>query len=193
MVAMQPPLGTRRRYQELHAPLLRPKTLALWFGVLLAATFLEAQNTPPQPSTQPVADYSGMYAFLREGEFIQLTVEDEGQITGFISRYGDSDADRGAFVDHFIKEGKLAGKKLYFSTETAKGVRFEFRGAIDRGTGKTAADEAYYVLKGILTRHEVGANNKSTSKSQEVSFPSFPQDVDSAPRNEINSALSDHR
>jgi hypothetical protein len=181
MVAMQPPLGTCRRDQELDVPLLRSKTLALLFGVLLSATFLEAQNTPPKSPTQPVADYSGMYAFLQEGEFIQLTVEDEGQITGFVSRYGDSDADHGAFIDHFIKEGKLAGKKLYFSTETAKGVGFEFRGVIDRGPGKSAADEGYYVLKGILTRHEVGANNKSSSKSQEVSFPSFPQDVDSAP------------
>jgi len=174
MVAMQPPLGTCRRYQELHVFLFRSKSLAVLFGVLLAATLLEAQNTPPQSSTQPVADYSGMYAFLQEGEFIQLTVEDEGQITGFISRYGDSDADHGAFIDHFIKEGKLAGKKVYFRTETAKG-------AIDRGTGKNATDEGYYVLKGVLTRHEVGANNKPTSKSQEVSFPSFPQDVDSAP------------
>jgi hypothetical protein len=181
MVAMQPPLGTCQRYQELHVPLLRSKSLAVLFGLLLAAALLEARNTPPQSSTQPVADYSGMYAFLQEGEFIQLTVEDEGRITGFISRYGDSEADHRAFIDHFIKEGKLAGKKLYFSTETAKGVGFEFRGAIDRGTGKNAADEGYYVLKGVLTRHEVGANNKPTSKSQEVSFPSFPQDVDSAP------------
>jgi hypothetical protein len=181
MVAMQPPLGTCRRYQELHVSLFRSKSLAVLFGLLLAAALLEARNTPPQSSTQPVADYSGMYAFLQEGEFIQLTVEDEGKITGFISRYGDSDANHGAFIDHFIKEGKLAGKKVYFSTETAKGVGFEFRGAIDRGTGKNVTDEGYYVLKGVLTRHEVGANNKSTSKSQEVSFPSFPQDVDSAP------------
>jgi hypothetical protein len=181
MVAMQSPLATWRSYQELHVPLLRSKTLALLVGVLLSAAFLEAQNAPPQSSTQAVADYSGMYAFLQEGEFIQLTIEDEGQITGFISRYGDSDADHGAFIDHFIKEGKLAGKKVYFSTETAKGVRFEFRGAIDRGTGKSAADEGYYVLKGVLTRHDVGANNKSPSKSQEVSFPSFPQDIDSVP------------
>jgi hypothetical protein len=181
MVAMQPPLGTRRCLQQLHVSVLRSRTFVVLFGALLAATFLEAQNTPPQSSTQPAADYSGMYAFLQEGEFIQLTVEDEGQITGFISRYGDTDADHGVFIDHFIKDGKLSGKKLSFNTETAKGVGFEFRGTIDRGAGKNAAEEGYYVLKGVLTRRDVGANNKLTAKSQQVSFPSFPQDIDSAP------------
>jgi len=122
-----------------------------------------------------------MYSFLQEGEFIQLTVEDEGQITGFISRYGDSETDHGTFIDHFIKQGKLAGKKLSFSTETMKGVWYDFKGTIDRGPGKNSGDEGYYVLKGVLTRHKVGADNKSTAKSQEVAFKSFPQDMDSSP------------
>jgi hypothetical protein len=122
-----------------------------------------------------------MYSFLQEGEFIQLTVEDEGQISGFISRYGDPETKSGAFVDHFLKQAKLAGKKLSFSTETVKGVSFDFKGTIDRGPGKNSGDEGYYVLKGVLTRHEIGTDNKSTAKSQEVAFKSFPQDIDSAP------------
>jgi hypothetical protein len=154
-------------------------------GILLAAlagvSLLAAQEAPPATPTQPAVDYSGMYSFLQEGEFIQFTVEDEGQITGFISRYGDSDAEHGAFVDHFIKQGKLAGKKVNFSTETAKGVWFEFHGEIGRGTGKNAADEGYYVLKGVLTRHEATASKAATAKSQDVAFKSFPQDIDSAP------------
>jgi hypothetical protein len=58
-----------------------------------------------------------MYSFQREGEFIQLTVEDAGRVTGFVSRFGDSEGDRGAFLDQFFKTGKLDGTKLTFTTD----------------------------------------------------------------------------
>src|ERR1035437_1410590 len=139
MVAMNPPPAKYGSDQKTHGVLRRPATLGALLAILLGASLLSAQDAPPPAPTQPAVDYSGMYSFLQEGEFIQLTVEDEGQITGFISRYGDSDSAHGAFVDHFIKQGRLAGKKVNFSTETAKGVWFEFQGEIDRGTGKNAA------------------------------------------------------
>jgi hypothetical protein len=183
MVAMNQLLQTfkRSRGEMLNVVRLAGKP-AIVFVVLLAASFLSAQNTPQaSPPEQTSPDYSGMYSFLQEGEFIQLTVEDEGRISGFVSRYGDSEASSGAFVDHFIKQGKLAGKKLSFSTETVKGISFDFKGTVERGPGKNSGDEGYYVLKGVLTRHEVGADNKATAKSQEVAFKSFPQDIDIAP------------
>jgi hypothetical protein len=181
MVAMNQLLQTfKRSRQEIRSVVRLAGTSATVFVVLLAASFLSAQNTP-QPPEQTPPDYSGMYSFLQEGEFIQLTVEDEGRISGFISRYGDSESNSGAFVDHFIKQGKLAGKKLNFSAETVKGVSFDFKGTVERGPGKNSGEEGYYVLKGMLTRHDVGADNKSTAKSQEVAFKSFPQDMDSAP------------
>jgi hypothetical protein len=181
MVAMNPLLQSfKMPRQNIRDSACPSKKLAIVFTVLLAASFLAAQNTP-SPSAQTAPDYSGMYAFLQEGEFIQLTVEDEGQITGFISRYGDSEADHGAFIDHFIKQGKLAGKKLSFSTEAMKGVWYDFKGVVERGAGKNPGEENYYILKGVLTRHDVAADNKSTAKSQEVAFKSFPQDVDSPP------------
>jgi hypothetical protein len=40
---------------------------------------------------------------LKEGEYLQITVEDAGQVTGFISRYGDGGSDKGEFVDQFFK------------------------------------------------------------------------------------------
>ena len=135
------------------------------------------QNTA---NSTPAQDYSGMYTFLREGEFVQITVEDQGKLSGFISRYGDSDSDRGAFLDQFIKQGSIAGHNLSFTTETVHGVWFEFQGTAARGPGKTVNEEGYYVVKGTLTQHSSDANHKDMAKSREVLFKSFPQDV-SAP------------
>ena len=123
-----------------------------------------------------------MYTFLQEGEFVQITVEDEGRVTGFVSRYGDGESDRGAFLDQFFKEGKLEGQKLSFTTQTVHGVWFEFKGSLERGTGKTPNDEAYHVLKGTLTEFRTDANKKTTSKSREVVFKSFPQSMEPSPR-----------
>src|SRR5262249_45937941 len=114
---------------------------------------LASSQTTKAPSPQPGSEYSGMYSFLRDGELVQITVEDEGNVTGFISRFGDGESDRGAFLDHFFKEGKLTGKNLSFTTKTQHGVWFEFHGTIERGVGKNVGDEAYYMLKGTLTEN----------------------------------------
>jgi len=116
-----------------------------------------------------------MYSFQREGEFVQLTVEDEGHVTGFVSRFGDSESDRGAFLDQFFKQGRLDGHNLGFTTETVHGVWYDFKGTIERGEGKTLANEGYYVVKGALTEYRTDADKKVTSKSREVVFKSFPR------------------
>jgi hypothetical protein len=112
---------------------------------------------------------------------VQVTVEDHGNVTGFISRFGDSESDRGAFLDHFFKQGKLDGNKLSFTTQVVHGVSFEFRGTVDRGDGKKTGDEAYYVLKGTLTETATDEAKKTSSRSREVALKSFPQDM-SPPR-----------
>ncbi len=118
-----------------------------------------------------------MYSFLQDGEFVQITLEDQGRVTGFVSRYGDSESDRGAFLDQFFKQGKLDGTKLSFTTETVHGVWYEFTGMIERGPGKSLSEEAYYLLKGTLADYRADANKKVTSKSREVTFKSFPREV----------------
>jgi hypothetical protein len=159
---------------------MRRYALQLLCFVVLALVITAAQGTKAPPPAPPGAEYSGMYNFLREGEFVQLTVEDQGHVTGFVSRFGDSESDRGAFLDHFFKQGKLDGNKLTFSTQTVHGVWFEFRGTVDRGEGKKTGDEAYYVLKGTLTENATDEAKKTTSRSREVTLKSFPQDVSPA-------------
>jgi hypothetical protein len=140
----------------------------------------QARDAQSAASSTSAEDYSGMYTFLRDGEFVQITVEDQGKLSGFISRYGDLESDRGAFLDQFIKQGSIDGHNLKFATDTVHGVWFEFQGTAGRGVGKTVNDEGYYVLKGTLTQHSSDANHKDEAKSRDVVFKSFPQDV-SAP------------
>lgn len=147
--------------------------------VFLLGTAALLAQTPQAPITPTAgADYSGMYSFRKEGEFVQVTVEAAGRVTGFVSRYGDSVSDQDAFLNQFFKQGTLDGKKLNFTTETVHGVWFEFKGTADRGPGKTPSDEGYYVLKGTLNEYRTDANKKVSSKSTQVLFKSFPRDVE---------------
>ena len=146
----------------------------------LAAVAACAQATPAQNNPAASADdYSGMYSFVKEGEFVQVTIED-GKVSGFISRFGDSDADKGTFLDQFFKSGKSEGNKLSFTTENVHGVWFTFDGAFSRGPGKNGDDEAYYLLRGTLTRSSTDMEKKVTSQERKVEFKSFPRDA--APR-----------
>src|SRR5947209_15007418 len=134
-----------------------PRILAATFLSLCLFSTLAAGQQKSQDSSKTSApakaadDYSGMYSFLREGEFVQVTVEDAGRVTGFVSRYGDLDSDKGAFLDQFFKTGKLDGNALTFTTEPVHGTVFDFKGTIERGEGKKAGDDSYYVIKGTLT------------------------------------------
>src|SRR5947199_2139960 len=151
------------------------KIVAMAGVVSLSAILLTSQTTPPsQTPPKPAEDYSGMYSFLRDGEFVQVTVEDQGRVTGFVSRFGDLESDKGQVLDQFFKSGKLDGNKLAFTTETVHGVWFQFAGTIDRGPGKNPGDEAYYVLNGKLTESNTDSK-KVSSKSREVAFKQFPQ------------------
>jgi len=162
-------------------------------GMWCAPTDLHAQDAKssgekPADKSQPSSGdtkegqaYSGMYSFLKDGEFVQVTVEDSGSVTGFVSRFGDGESDKGAFLDQFFKAGKLDANKLSFTTEVVHGVAFDFQGAVERGEGKNPGDEAYFVLKGTLTENISDANKKVTSHSRPVTLKRFPQEAAPAP------------
>src|ERR1019366_5264827 len=120
-------------------------------------------------------------SFLKDGEFVQITVEDEGRVTGFVSRYGEGESDKGAFLDQFFRSGTLDGKKLSLATETVDAMWFGFKGPVEGGEGKNPGDEAYYVLKGTLTDNTSDAEKKVTTHSREVVLKMFPQEASPAP------------
>jgi hypothetical protein len=161
--------------------------LVLGLGWLNASAGLHAQeakssdNAAAKPEVKTSGqEYSGMYSFLKEGEFVQLTVEDADRVTGFVSRFAD-ESDNGEFLDQFFKSGKLDGNKLSFTTAIVHDIAFEFKGTVERGEAKNPGDEGYFVLKGTLTENVTDANKKVTSHSQEVTFKMFPQDAASGP------------
>lgn len=147
-------------------------------GILAAFVLLGSAQLIPQTNPSSASqseDYSGMYMFLHDGEFIQITVEDAGRVTGFVSRYGDEESDRGVFLNQFFKEGKLEGTQLSFVTQVVHGVWFEFKGQVARGPGKTPQDEAYYLLEGTLIESR-SLDQKVSSTPHQVTFKSFPRD-----------------
>jgi hypothetical protein len=154
----------------------------LWLGMrsLLALflLFVPLLSAAPQSAPRATDDYSGMYTFLHEGEFIQITVEEEGKVSGFISRFGDSDTDKNEFLDQFFESGKLDSDHLIFTTKNVHGTWFTFDGTTGRGAGKKPEEEGYYVIRGTLNRFRSDADKKNTSQdSRQVEFKSFPRDV----------------
>src|SRR5690349_13250149 len=104
--------------------------VCLGLPVRLAGQAHHKQQPPaPVQASQFGSQISGMYTFLREGEFVQVTVE-EGKVSGFISRFGDRDSDRGVFLDQFFSKASLDGKKLTFATKPIHGTWYEFAGTI---------------------------------------------------------------
>ncbi|MCU1286512.1 MAG: hypothetical protein JWO13_2862 [Acidobacteriales bacterium] len=141
-----------------------------------------AQSAPAAPkaaTTTAAEDISGMYSFERDGEFIQVTIEPAeamkpATVSGFISRYGDDDNDRGVFLDHFISKGSLDKQDIAFVTKPVHAVFYEFSGTVNRGPVKTHAEEGYFVLKGTLKKNTILPDKKIKTVSREVTFKSFP-------------------
>ena len=122
---------------------------------------------------------SGMYTFLREGEFVQITVE-EGNLSGFISRYGERDSDRDAFLDQFFNKASLEGNAIRFTTKPVHGTWFEFSGMVSRGEAKTQDKEGYWIIRGTLKQYDEDETKHVSAKSREVTFKSFPQEAEEA-------------
>src|ERR1700688_3224050 len=100
----------RALVRKFHAAFLCAVTFATLALAALACT-QESKTTAPKASetasaAQAGTQYSGMYSFLDEGEFVQITVEDEGKVTGYVSRYGEGGSDKGVFVEHFFRGGQ---------------------------------------------------------------------------------------
>lgn len=107
---------------------------------------------------------------------MQITVE-EGKLTGFVSRYGDRESDKDAFLDQFFSKGSIEGNKISFTTKPVHGTWFEFSGEVNRGEAKTADAEGYWAIHGTLKEYDEDEVKHVTAKSREVVFKSFPQDA----------------
>ncbi len=170
--------------------------LAMFCALSIAQTPRRSPQTTraPRPSPQTVtgfSDASGMYSFEREGEFVQITIEQPSQqhdskkplaVTGFISRYADTESDRGAFLDYFINKGSLDGDQISFTTKTVHGIYYEFKGTVARGAAATKDKDGYYEMRGTLTQNVVTQDNRVSPRTREITMKLFPDmDRDQSP------------
>lgn len=149
----------------------KPLNCAIVCAVLFV---MAAQARGQAPATPAVSgDLSGMFTFLKEGEFVQLTVDD-GQLTGFVSRFGDTDSDKGQFIDQFFDKATLQGDHLHFTTKPVHAVWYEFDGTLTTVAGKQKGEEGYRVIRGKLTMHSADAKGVEHASERTVEFKSFP-------------------
>ncbi|HZP22496.1 MAG TPA: hypothetical protein VFB04_03545 [Terriglobales bacterium] len=158
-------------------------TKNLFYALLCLNVVLVAFGAYPAAVAQETADrvdaandISGTYSFLKEGEYLQITVED-GKLSGYISRYGDSDSDKGQFINQFFDKTTLDDKRLSFNTKTVHGVSYDFIGVISTTPGKSPAEEGYRVIRGKLIENTTDEKDKKKTMQRQVEFKSFPADV----------------
>jgi hypothetical protein len=145
-------------------------------GVAALCCLIAVAQSAQKPPVTAVEDISGMYTFLKDGEFVQITVERDDKsnaavLSGFISRYEEGDSDH--FLDHLFSKASLDGDHVSFTTKQIHSVWFEFDGKVMRGKAKARAEEGYFVIKGKLTQNTT-TDKKTASKSRELEMKSFP-------------------
>jgi hypothetical protein len=133
------------------------------------ATFFQAPSKPSDAASNP----SGMFTFLKEGEFVQLTLDD-GQLSGFVSRFGETESDKGEFIDQFFDKASLQADRLQFKTRTVHAMWYEFDGRVSVVPGRHFGDEGYRVIRGKLTVHASDAKGIDRPNEKTVEFKSFP-------------------
>ena len=147
---------------------------------LLALAALAAADSRPKKSqaadSVPLQEVSGIYSFLREGELLELNIQ-EGRIIGDIQRFGSGPSDGGVMLAHFFENAALNHNQLEFTTKTVHGVYYAFTGRIERGEGKTRAQEDYYRITGDLTEYTSDAAKKFSARRREVTFKSSPDEM----------------
>jgi hypothetical protein len=131
----------------------------------------------------PIGDFTGRYTFLRDGEEVQLTLSPAPtaetdwskpmEVSGYITRFGESESDKGQMMDLFIKSGKLEGNKITFATKAVHGISYEFEGRIARGEANSWAKDGYYVVNGKLTERTTEAKGKVKSRTREITMKSL--------------------
>ena len=151
-------------------------------AVVFAVAMMMAASQPASAAARTFQDkdVSGMYTFVQEGEFVQITVETEAghepAVTGFVSRYGQDESDQGLFLDHFFSKAALKDDDLSFTTKPVHGIWFAFKGKIASDNQKKPGEQGYLRITGILTQNTIDQDNKSHAKSRDIVFSSFPRD-----------------
>jgi hypothetical protein len=126
-----------------------------------------------------VEDISGMYSFLNSGEFLQIDIEN-GEVSGYISRKGDLESDRGTSLDQFFDKASIQGHNVTFTTRVLHGEWFEFKGVFEHGRARSKAEDGYYILRGTITELTSGQGDDKNpiGRPHQVEFRWMAQSQD---------------
>lgn len=157
------PLKSKLVFEFLSGAVLLP-------GLLLAqaihAPVLHRRDEPergPQTITEvhgaPVLpdDASGEYLLGQPGEVVEIILEQQGRLTGYISAFGNRDSDRGTPLTFLFHHTSVSGEQISFETITVHSTWYSFVGSIQRGDAKTRAEDGFYRLIGTLEEHDTAA------------------------------------
>jgi hypothetical protein len=174
-----------------HLMLLRGRIISFLTLVTMAAAChaqgglaTRAQGKPSQEETtvavapHAAEDISGMYSFLKDGEFLQINLE-KAEVTGYISRMGDSESDHGVFLDQFFAKADIQDHAVSFTTRPLHSLWYEFKGKFDRGPAKAKTDDGYYILRGTLKEFTSTDGKNVSERSRQVEFKLLAQPDDS--------------
>jgi hypothetical protein len=120
---------------------------------------------------------SNTYTFLGEDEDLQLSAVPGNILLGYVNTHGVGETDRHLLLAMFFQKGTIEGDEVYFITKPVHGLRYEFRGKISRGLGKSPAEEGYFQIVGKLTQYLADEEGKVVSHSREATFKSMPFDA----------------
>ena len=158
--------------------LSRTSHAVLLCAIAILGTLALAQS--PQPAGD-LGDFSGMYTFLHDGEFVQITLDElptpaksKVAVSGFVSRFGQSESDKDQVLDLMFKSGSLDKQAITFVTKSIHGLSYEFTGNVRRGDAKSKDKEGYFVIEGTLTENTVDKNGKPRTQTREITMKSFP-------------------
>jgi hypothetical protein len=147
-----------------------------WLAMAMFLAGICAWGRNPSAASTANDDVSGMYAFLHEGESLQLNL-DHGRVSGFVTTFGWLESDKDTLLDRFFDKASLQGDQVHITTKPVHGSWLEFTGTIERGDGKTRAQEGYYRLVGTLTQYTTDEEKNLTAQERAVDLKSFPDEA----------------
>jgi hypothetical protein len=119
-------------------------------------------------STLP-EDASGEYLLDESGSVVQITLEEKGRLSGYVSKMGDDHVPMTFFFD----QSQVNGNGISFTTRKLHGYWYSFEGEITRGDSEaTKAGDGYYRLRGSWVVHN---DVQKTEDPTRVSLKSTPR------------------
>lgn len=119
-------------------------------------------------STLP-EDASGEYLLDESGSVVQITLEEKGRLSGYVSKMGDDHVPMTFFFD----QSQINGSGISFTTRKLHGYWYSFEGEITRGDSEaTKAEDGYYRLRGSWVVHN---DVQKTEAPTRVSLKSTPR------------------